>query len=75
MNNNEKCEGGLEILSLSDNNITDECINLFVKELMKYKLIKEIKLNSNFISDEGRELILYVVLQNMSINKVNLENN
>ena len=75
MNDNEKCEGGIEILSLSGNNITDECINLFVEELMKYKWIKEIKLNSNFISDEGGELILYAVLQNMSINKVNLENN
>ena len=75
MNDNEKCEGGIEILSLSGNNITDECINLFLEELMKYKGIIEIKLNSNFISDEGGELILYAVLQNMSINKVNLENN
>ena len=60
---------------LNDGNlINDECINYFVEELMRYRWLRELKLNSNFISDDGGELILYAVLQNMNITKVNLEN-
>ena len=74
-NDDEKSEGGIELLSLSGNLINDECINYFVEELMRYRWLRELKLNSNFISDDGGELILYAVLQNMNITKVNLENN
>ena len=74
-NEDEKSEGGIELLSLSGNLINDECINYFVEELMRYRWLRELKLNSNFISDDGGELILYAVLQNMNITKVNLENN
>ena len=74
-NEDENSEGGIEFISLSMNLIDDEGVKSFVEELMNYRWIKEIKFNSNHIGDEGGELLLYAALQNMSITKINLENN
>ena len=74
-NDDPNSEGGLEFLSLSYNDIDDECINYFAQDLINYKWLKEIKFNSNKITEKGGEGILFAVLQNENINQVNLENN
>ena len=74
-NDDQNSEGGLEFLSLSYNDIDDECINFFAQDLISYKWLKEIKFNSNKITEKGGESILFAVLQNENINQVNLENN
>ena len=74
-NDDQNSEGGLEFLSLSGNDINDECINFFAQDLISYKWLKEIKFNSNKITEKGGEGILFAVLQNENINQVNLENN
>ena len=74
-NDDQNSEGGLEFLSLSGNEINDECINYFAEDLIRYKWLKEIRFNSNKITEKGGERILFAVLQNENINQVNLENN
>ena len=74
-NDDQNSEGGLEFLSLSGNEIDDECINFFAQDLISYKWLKEIRFNSNRITEKGGEGILFAVLQNENINQVNLENN
>ena len=74
-NDDQNSEGGLEFLSLSGNEINDECINYFAQDLISYKWLKEIRFNSNNITEKGGEGILFAVLQNENINQVNLENN
>ena len=74
-NDDQNSEGGLEFLSLSGNEINDECINYFAQDLINYKWLKEIRFNSNNITEKGGEGILFAVLQNENINQVNLENN
>ena len=74
-NDDPNSEGGLEFLSLSYNEIDDECVNYFAQDLINYKWLKEIKFNSNRITEKGGEGILFAVLQNENINQVNLENN
>ena len=74
-NDDQNSEGGLEFLSLSGNEIDDECINFFAQDLISYKWLKEIRFNGNKITEKGGEGILLAVLQNENINQVNLENN
>jgi Ran GTPase-activating protein (RanGAP) involved in mRNA processing and transport len=74
-NDDQNSEGGLEFLSLSYNDIDDECVNFFAQDLIGYKWLKEIRFNSNRITEKGGEGILFAVLQNENINQVNLENN
>ena len=74
-NEDQKSEGGLELISLSYNEIDDECVEYFSQDLASYKWLREIKLNNNRISEKGGQEILFAVLQNENINEVNLENN
>ena len=74
-NDDQNSEGGLQFLSLSGNEINDECINFFAQDLISYKWLKEIRFNSNKITEKGGEGILFAVLQNENISQVNLENN
>ena len=74
-NDDQNSEGGLEFLSLSYNEIDDECVGYFSQDLTNYKWLKEIKLNNNRIGEKGGQEILFAVLQNENINEVNLENN
>ena len=74
-NDDPNSEGGLEFLSLSYNEIDDECVGFFSQDLTNYKWLREIKLNNNRITEKGGQEILFSVLQNENINEVNLENN
>ena len=74
-NDDPNSEGGLEFLSLSYNEIDDECVGFFSQDLTNYKWLREIKLNNNRITEKGGQEILFAVLQNENINEVNLENN
>ena len=74
-NDDQNSEGGLEFLSLSYNEIDDECVSYFSQDLTNYKWLKEIKLNNNRISEKGGQEILFASLQNENITEVNLENN
>ena len=74
-NEDQNSEGGLEFLSLSYNEIDDECVGYFSQDLTNYKWLKEIKLNNNRITEKGGQEILFATLQNENINEVNLENN
>ena len=74
-NDDPNSEGGLEFLSLSYNEIDDECVSYFSQDLTNYKWLREIKLNNNRISEKGGQEILFAVLQNENINELNLENN
>ena len=74
-NDDQNSEGGLEFLSLSNNEIDDECVSFFAQDLINYKWLKELKLNNNRITEKGGEGILFAVLQNEIITQVNLENN
>ena len=74
-NDDPNSEGGLEFLSLSYNEIDDECVGFFSQDLTNYKWLREIKLNNNRITEKGGQEILFAVLQNDNINEVNLENN
>ena len=74
-NEDPNSEGGLEFLSLSYNEIDDECVEFFSQDLTNYKWLREIKLNNNRITEKGGQEIIFAVLQNENINEVNLENN
>jgi Ran GTPase-activating protein (RanGAP) involved in mRNA processing and transport len=74
-NDDPNSEGGLEFLSLSYNEIDDECVGYFSQDLANYKWLREIKLNNNRISEKGGQEILFATLQNENIYEVNLENN
>ena len=74
-NDDPNSEGGLEFLSLSYNEIDDECVGYFSQDLANYKWLREIKLNNNRITEKGGQEILFATLQNENIYEVNLENN
>ena len=47
----------------------------FVEDLVEYRWLRELKLNSNVIGDEGGENLLCAVLKNPAISKLCIENN
>lgn len=68
-------EYGITNLVISNNNISDSGAKFIVDSLINIQSLREIKLNSNQITDEGGEILLYAVLFNTAITKFNIENN
>lgn len=74
-NENEGSEGGIEFISMNMNKIDDECVKYFVDDLVEYRWLRELKLNSNIIGNEGGEKLLCAVLRNPAFSKLCIENN